>query len=411
MSIHRHDSELCGNHAQRTPAPPVPALGGLLALQRQVGNAAVAGMIDVLRASSGSPAAEDEQQQENQVRSVLGSAGRPLDEPVRQDMEARFRADFSEVRVHTDTVAQRSAQQVGARAYTSGNHVVIGADGTDPHTLAHELTHVVQQRSGPVAGTDAGNGLRLSDPSDRFEREAESNATRVMSAPPATEAAGRVDTGTRAGDSGAIQRAPSSGNDDQRRPWVPNAAAAPANRWFANTTPGRTDGVVLSGHGSWSRADGYFRVPAGTRLHFYTLLGQTITDGLGQEIEEGRASGSNVEQGRTAGSAEIYVGGRSAPNVVLETPFELTVSGDPVVVTPTAAGYDVELNPGSAHANTVSVASLSDPVLAGHSITVDGQLTLSQLIEPDMGNVHLAACRFTDSPRGGTRNQEEGLGP
>ncbi|BFO14740.1 hypothetical protein SHKM778_11280 [Streptomyces sp. KM77-8] len=51
------------------------------------------------------------------------------------------------------------------------------------HTLAHELTHVVQQRQGPVAGTDHGNGLLLSDPADRFEREAETNAHRVMAGP------------------------------------------------------------------------------------------------------------------------------------------------------------------------------------------------------------------------------------
>lgn len=49
--------------------------------------------------------------------------------------------------------------------------------------LAHELTHVVQQRSGPVDGTDAGGGVKVSDPSDRFEREAVANADRLMSAP------------------------------------------------------------------------------------------------------------------------------------------------------------------------------------------------------------------------------------
>jgi hypothetical protein len=50
-------------------------------------------------------------------------------------------------------------------------------------TLAHELTHVVQQRSGPVDGTDAGGGIKVSDPSDRFEREAVANSERVMSGP------------------------------------------------------------------------------------------------------------------------------------------------------------------------------------------------------------------------------------
>jgi hypothetical protein len=49
--------------------------------------------------------------------------------------------------------------------------------------LAHELTHVVQQRSGPVEGTPTGGGIQVSDPSDRFEREAVSNAERAISAP------------------------------------------------------------------------------------------------------------------------------------------------------------------------------------------------------------------------------------
>jgi hypothetical protein len=49
--------------------------------------------------------------------------------------------------------------------------------------LAHELTHVVQQRNGPVDGTTAPGGISVSDPSDRFEREAAANAERVMSVP------------------------------------------------------------------------------------------------------------------------------------------------------------------------------------------------------------------------------------
>jgi hypothetical protein len=42
------------------------------------------------------------------------------------------------------------------------------------------LTHVVQQRSGPVDGTPAPGGIKVSDPSDSFERAAESTADRVM---------------------------------------------------------------------------------------------------------------------------------------------------------------------------------------------------------------------------------------
>jgi hypothetical protein len=43
------------------------------------------------------------------------------------------------------------------------------------------LTHVVQQRSGPVDGTPAAGGIQVSHPSDRFEQAAESSADRVMS--------------------------------------------------------------------------------------------------------------------------------------------------------------------------------------------------------------------------------------
>ena len=98
-------------------------------------------------------------------------------------MEARLGADFSDVRVHTDGAARASAAEVGARAYTSGSHVVIGDGGADKHTLAHELTHVIQQRQGPVAGTDHGSGLKVSDPFDAYEQAAEANAARVMRAP------------------------------------------------------------------------------------------------------------------------------------------------------------------------------------------------------------------------------------
>ncbi|WP_435845740.1 eCIS core domain-containing protein [Streptomyces exfoliatus] len=121
--------------------------------------------------------------QRSAVQEVLRTPGRPLDNSIRTEMETRLGAGFADVRIHDDSAARDSAADVGARAYTSGSHIVIGDGGGDKHTLAHELTHVIQQRQGPVAGTDNGSGLSVSDPSDRFEREAEANATRVMRAP------------------------------------------------------------------------------------------------------------------------------------------------------------------------------------------------------------------------------------
>jgi len=163
----------------------------VLELQRLIGNAAVSELL------GGAEAAE---RQSTAVGEVLSSPGRPLAEPVRTDMEARLGADFSDVRVHTDGAAHESAESVAAHAYTSGSHIVFQRGGYNPasdagrHVLAHELTHVIQQRQGPVAGADTGGGLAISDPSDRFEREAERTAAAAMTgapvAPATTTAAG-----------------------------------------------------------------------------------------------------------------------------------------------------------------------------------------------------------------------------
>ena len=175
-------------------SPYTGPAAGILGLQSAIGNRAV---VQMLRAA-GDPRAQDEHQhsagcghqseqqpavQRSTVPDVLRSSGRPLDEATRTDMEARMGADFSAVRIHDDSAAKASAAEVRAHAYTVGNHIVIGEGGGDKRTLAHELTHTIQQSRGPVAGTDNGEGLRVSDPSDRFEREAEANASRVMALP------------------------------------------------------------------------------------------------------------------------------------------------------------------------------------------------------------------------------------
>jgi len=119
---------------------------------------------------------------------VVGSgSGSPLDQGVRSSMESAFGASFEDVRVHTDDRASKSAEAVGANAYTVGSDVVFRSGQFNPstptgqRTLAHELAHVVQQSQGPVDGTDAPGGIRLSDPSDRFEQAADDTADEVLS--------------------------------------------------------------------------------------------------------------------------------------------------------------------------------------------------------------------------------------
>jgi hypothetical protein len=154
--------------------------GGMLHLQRSAGNAGVAGLV-------ASRQAEGEGEDTSPVHDVVASRGTPLDPGTRFDMESAVGHDFGDVEVHTDAQAAASARAVQAHAYTVGSHIVFGEGRYHPETdegrrtLAHELTHVVQQREGPVDGTRAPAGNRVSDPSDRFEREADNVADRVMS--------------------------------------------------------------------------------------------------------------------------------------------------------------------------------------------------------------------------------------
>lgn len=85
------------------------------------------------------------------VDQALASPGRPLEPALRLDMEQRFGYDFSQVRVYSGAIAERSARDVNAQAYTVRNKIVFGEGRFCPGTqegrrlLVHELTHVVQQ--------------------------------------------------------------------------------------------------------------------------------------------------------------------------------------------------------------------------------------------------------------------------
>ena len=145
----------------------------VLRLQRTAGNRGVVQML----------AGDDER---SPVHDVVGGGGRPLDEGTRSTMESAFGTSFEDVRVHTDDAASKSAESVGANAYTVGSDVVFKAGQFDPgsqagqRTIAHELAHVVQQSQGPVDGTDAPGGIRVSHPSDRFEQAADHQADRAL---------------------------------------------------------------------------------------------------------------------------------------------------------------------------------------------------------------------------------------
>ena len=110
------------------------------------------------------------------VHEVLSSPGKPLDPATRAVMEPRFGHDFRFVQVHTDAKATESARAVNALAYTVGRDVVFGSGQYAPGThegrklIAHELTHVVQQRQNELRPTS----LTMGPAEDAFEAQAHS---------------------------------------------------------------------------------------------------------------------------------------------------------------------------------------------------------------------------------------------
>lgn len=95
---------------------------------------------------------------ESQLSSSKGG-GSPLSDEVRSFMEPRFGADFSQVRVHTDSEAVQMNRDLSAQAFAHGSDIYFGAGKYNPGSsdgkrlLAHELTHVVQQAAAPVSAS------------------------------------------------------------------------------------------------------------------------------------------------------------------------------------------------------------------------------------------------------------------
>jgi hypothetical protein len=149
----------------------------MLELQHHAGNAAVR---DLLRStgnraplpidSPNSPAEQEAEviadrvmrksdsgrQAQTEIQAPAASpsgSGGTLDAATRQFFENRFGEDFSRVRIHTNSEAAASARGLNALAYTAGEHMVFDAGQYAPGTntgrrlIAHELAHVIQQRT------------------------------------------------------------------------------------------------------------------------------------------------------------------------------------------------------------------------------------------------------------------------
>ena len=98
----------------------------------------------------------DTEDLENKLNNSKGG-GSPLPDETKGFMESRFGADFSDVRVHTDSTAFDMSRSISAQAFTQGKDIYFNSGKYSPDSnegkslLAHELTHVVQQKGDEIS--------------------------------------------------------------------------------------------------------------------------------------------------------------------------------------------------------------------------------------------------------------------
>jgi hypothetical protein len=109
------------------------------------------------------------------IAAARGS-GRPLEHGLSDRLEPAL-GELADVRVHTGDTAAALARAVSARAFTVGTDIFFGDGEYRPGTaegdqlIAHEATHVGQQRGAPASGP-----LMVTQPGDAYEREADAMA-------------------------------------------------------------------------------------------------------------------------------------------------------------------------------------------------------------------------------------------
>lgn len=137
-------------------------------------------------ANSESSALAGETETPEVVRSVLSSPGQSLEKSVRSEMEAQLGEQFSNVQIHTGPKAAQACEEIDARAFTVGNHVVFNRGEYSPDSkdgrflIAHELTHVAQQSSGSVSMLPSEDAELAIDPDEGLEQEADRAAREAL---------------------------------------------------------------------------------------------------------------------------------------------------------------------------------------------------------------------------------------
>src|SRR5712692_10326769 len=104
--------------------------------------------------------------------------GSSLDAGTCASMEGGFGTSFADVRVHHDAESDVLNRRLTSHAFTTGSDIFLRSDTSpsDSRLMAHELTHVVQQRS-----MGGGGGMSVGAAGDPHESHADAMAESVLS--------------------------------------------------------------------------------------------------------------------------------------------------------------------------------------------------------------------------------------
>ena len=147
------DSEASEEEAASDDPSVSPVVAGIFGLQQSAGNQSVQSLLN---------------QNQTETDSSLDTL---IDSPAKLDSAG--------VRIHTDDQAAKSADSLGAAAYTRGRDIYFGAGKYAPSTsegrdlLAHELAHALQGNESQESTTDVAS-TNVVSPGDPSEKEAES---------------------------------------------------------------------------------------------------------------------------------------------------------------------------------------------------------------------------------------------
>ncbi|MFW9264768.1 DUF4157 domain-containing protein [Nostoc sp. CALU 546] len=158
-----------------TQTPEEPKLQGFNLAQIPIFPGMRQGMSEMLQPKQ----AEETLKDLPEVNLAPSSGGQLMPKLVQQKMETSFGTDFSDVRIHEGS----QAEKIGALAYTQGQNIHFQPGKYQPTTqsgqelLGHELAHVQQQRAGRVTGPQS-KGVAINTDS-QLETEADIMGTKA----------------------------------------------------------------------------------------------------------------------------------------------------------------------------------------------------------------------------------------